>query len=96
MKQSPIDPRASIAYDAAHQWEQSLGHHQATRVGLWQGCRRREGSFNMPTGKACCERLFGDLFTVQERRTLVVTTNLPFEQWTQTLGRERRLAEGDR
>ena len=95
MKQSPIVPGASTARDAAHQWEQSLRRWHATRVTLWQGCTRRGGSFNMPTDKACYERLFGDRITFQKWRALVVSTNLPFEQWTQSLGREQPLEKGD-
>jgi DNA replication protein DnaC len=35
------------------------------------------------------ELLFDVLSTAYERQSLIVTTNLPFEQWTEVLGSER-------
>jgi len=43
----------------------------------------------VPTGKVGAELLFDVLSTAYERQSLVVTTNLPFEQWTEVLGSER-------
>jgi len=43
----------------------------------------------VPTGKAGAELLFDLLSTAYERQSLIVTTNLPFEQWTEVLGSER-------
>ena len=43
----------------------------------------------VPTGKAGAELLFDVLSTAYERQSLIVTTNLPFEQWTEVLGSER-------
>ncbi len=44
----------------------------------------------VPTGKTGAELLFDVLSTAYERQSLIVTTNLPFEQWTEVLGSERR------
>ena len=41
------------------------------------------------TGKAGAELLFDVLGTAYERVSLIVTTNLPFEHWTEVLGSER-------
>ena len=41
------------------------------------------------TGKAGAELLFDVLSTAYERVSLIVTTNLPFEHWTEVLGSER-------
>ncbi len=43
----------------------------------------------VPTGKAGAELLFDVLSAAYERQSLIVTTNLPFEQWTEVLGSER-------
>ena len=43
----------------------------------------------VPTGKVGSELLFDVLSTAYERQSLIVTTNLPFEQWTEVLGSER-------
>jgi len=43
----------------------------------------------VPTGKAGAELLFDVLSTAYERVSLIVTTNLPFEHWTEVLGSER-------
>ena len=43
----------------------------------------------VPTGKTGAELLFDVLSTAYERQSLIVTTNLPFEQWTEVLGSER-------
>ncbi|MEX0669201.1 MAG: ATP-binding protein [Pirellulales bacterium] len=43
----------------------------------------------VPTGKGGAELLFDVLSTAYERQSLIVTTNLPFEQWTEVLGSER-------
>lgn len=43
----------------------------------------------VPTGKAGAELLFDVLSTAYERLSLIVTTNLPFENWTEVLGSER-------
>jgi len=42
-----------------------------------------------PTGKANAELLFDVVSTSYERQSLSMTTNLPFEQWTEVLGSER-------
>lgn len=43
----------------------------------------------VPTGKVGAELLFDVLSTAYERLSLIVTTNLPFEHWTEVLGSER-------
>ena len=43
----------------------------------------------VPTGKVGAELLFDVLSTAYARQSLIVTTNLPFEQWTEVLGSER-------
>lgn len=43
----------------------------------------------VPTGKVGAELLFDIISTAYERTSLIVTTNLPFEQWTEVLGSER-------
>ena len=40
-------------------------------------------------GKAGAELLFDVIATSYERNSVVVTTNLPFENWTEVLGNER-------
>jgi hypothetical protein len=43
----------------------------------------------VPASKAGAELLFDVIATAYERNSLVVTTNLPFENWTEVLGSER-------
>jgi DNA replication protein DnaC len=43
----------------------------------------------VPASKAGAELLFDVIATACERNSLVVTTNLPFENWTEVLGSER-------
>lgn len=43
----------------------------------------------VPFSKAGAERLFDVVGRAYERTSLIVTTNLPFEQWTEVLGSER-------
>lgn len=43
----------------------------------------------VPTGKVGAELLFDVISTAYERTSLIVTTNLPFEHWTEVLGSER-------
>ncbi len=43
----------------------------------------------VPAGKAGAESLFDVIATAYERNSLMVTTNLPFENWTEVLGSER-------
>ena len=43
----------------------------------------------VPFSKAGAELLFDVVSRAYERTSLVVTTNLPFEQWTEVLGSER-------
>ena len=43
----------------------------------------------VPASKAGAELLFDLVGQAYERQSLVVTTNLPFEQWTEVLGSER-------
>ena len=43
----------------------------------------------VPTSKVGAELLFDVIITADERTSVVVTTNLPFEQWTEVLGSER-------
>ena len=43
----------------------------------------------VPTSKLGAELLFDVISTAYERTSLVVTTNLPFENWTEVLGSER-------
>jgi DNA replication protein DnaC len=43
----------------------------------------------VPASKIGAELLFDVISTAYERTSLVVTTNLPFEQWTEVLGSER-------
>jgi DNA replication protein DnaC len=42
-----------------------------------------------PASKAGAELLFDVIATAYERNSLIVTTNLPFENWTEVLGSER-------
>ncbi len=43
----------------------------------------------VPASKAGAELLFDVIGTAYERHSLIVTTNLPFENWTEVLGSER-------
>lgn len=43
----------------------------------------------VPTSKVGAELLFDVISTAYERTSVMVTTNLPFEQWTEVLGSER-------
>jgi DNA replication protein DnaC len=43
----------------------------------------------VPASKAGSELLFDIISTAYERQSLIVTTNLPFECWTEVLGSER-------
>lgn len=43
----------------------------------------------VPASKAGAELLFDVISTTYERTSLIVTTNLPFEQWTEVLDNER-------
>jgi DNA replication protein DnaC len=43
----------------------------------------------VPTSKAGAELLFDVISTAYERTSVIVTTNLPFENWTEVLGSER-------
>ena len=43
----------------------------------------------VPASKAGAELLFDVIATAYERNSIVVTTNLPFENWTEVLGNER-------
>lgn len=43
----------------------------------------------VPASKLGAELLFEVISSAYERQSLIVTTNLPFEQWTEVLGSER-------
>jgi DNA replication protein DnaC len=43
----------------------------------------------VPTTKAGAELLFDVIATAYERSSIILTTNLPFENWTEILGNER-------
>jgi DNA replication protein DnaC len=43
----------------------------------------------VPASKTGAELLFDVIATAYERSSLVVTTNLPFENWTEVLGSEQ-------
>ncbi|MCZ6755931.1 MAG: IS21-like element helper ATPase IstB [Gemmatimonadetes bacterium] len=43
----------------------------------------------VPASKLGAELLFDVISTAYERTSLIITTNLPFEQWTEVLGSER-------
>ena len=43
----------------------------------------------VPASKSGAELLFDVISTAYERHSLIVTTNLPFENWTEVLGSER-------
>lgn len=43
----------------------------------------------VPTSKVGAELLFDVISNAYERTSIMVTTNLPFEQWTEVLGSER-------
>jgi DNA replication protein DnaC len=44
---------------------------------------------SVPTSKVGAELLFDVIRTAYERTSVVATTNLPFEQWTEVLGSAR-------
>jgi DNA replication protein DnaC len=46
----------------------------------------------VPASQAGAELLFDVLSTAYERTSVIVTTNLPFERWTEVLGNERLVA----
>jgi DNA replication protein DnaC len=48
---------------------------------------RASGTFS--SSKTGAELLFDVIATAYERNSLIVTTNLPFENWTAVLGSER-------
>jgi len=43
----------------------------------------------VPASKVGAELLFDVISTAYERTSLIITTNLPFESWTEVLGSER-------
>ena len=43
----------------------------------------------VPFSKAGAELLFDVVSRAYERQSIILTTNLPFEQWTEVLGNER-------
>ena len=43
----------------------------------------------VPASKAGAELLFDVIATAYERSSVILTTNLPFENWTEVLGNER-------
>src|SRR3954452_4508620 len=43
----------------------------------------------VPASKVGAELLFDVISTAYERTSIIVTTNLPFEQWTEVLGSQR-------
>lgn len=43
----------------------------------------------MPASKVGAELLFDVISTAYERTSMIVTSNLPFESWTEVLGSER-------
>ena len=43
----------------------------------------------VPASKAGAELFFDIISTAYERQSLIVTSNLPFESWTEVLGNER-------
>ena len=49
----------------------------------------------MPFSKAGAELLFEVVSRAYERTSLLVTTNLPFAQWTEVLGSERVVGPTD-
>ena len=83
---SPTDLRLARAL------ERALTRPSATRVPpspcLSTAGRVRRASY-VPTSKVGAELLFDVVSTAYERTSVVVTTNLPFEQWTEVLGSER-------
>jgi DNA replication protein DnaC len=50
----------------------------------------------VPTSKAGSELLFDVIATAYKRNSIVVTTNVPFENWTEVLGSEGLTAAMDR
>ena len=63
----------------------SVKESAETSLSMWIATRR--GPF-WPS-KAGAELLFDVIATAYERNSLIVTTNLPFENWTEVLGSER-------
>ena len=57
-------------------------------IGLRRKLRLDEFGY-IPFTKAGAELLFEVISRAYERQSLIVTTNLPFEQWTEMLGNER-------
>jgi DNA replication protein DnaC len=51
--------------------------------------RCRDGLGYVPASKVGAELLFDVISTAYERTSFIVTTNLPFESWTEVLGSER-------
>ena len=51
-------------------------------------CGLQEGLAELAS-KVGAELLFDVISTAYERTSIIVTTNLPFEQWTEVLGSER-------
>ena len=43
----------------------------------------------MPASQVGAELLFDVISTAYEKTSVIVTTNLPFERWTEVLGNER-------
>ena len=63
-----------------------------------RGCRSQLAKLDLlvldelgyvPASKVGAELLFDVISTAYERTSVIVTTNLPFEQWTEVLGSER-------
>jgi len=46
----------------------------------------------VPAGQTAAELLFDVISTAYEKTSVIVTTNLPFERWTEVLGSERLVA----
>ena len=65
--------------------------------GIVVGSARRRGDATdefgyVPTSQVGGELLFDVISTAYERTSVLVTTNLPFERWTEVLGNERLVA----
>src|SRR3954464_7782882 len=54
-----------------------------------EGPRPRDELGYVPASKVGAELLFDVISTAYERSSVVVTTNLPFEEWKEVLGSER-------